>query len=142
MSEGTSSLNRRALLRGAAVGAIATPALVGKGLAQGQATWRVQAHWPKSSSSFDDSLQVIADLVEERTEGALKLELFGAGEFAKGPDIYNIVRRGVVPMGTIAPVLHRGQRAVRIVSLRHPRHPPPELGDAACGQEHGPRGSR
>ncbi|KAA0909811.1 TRAP transporter substrate-binding protein DctP [Aquicoccus porphyridii] len=102
MTKITSSLNRRAMLRGAAVATVATPALIGKAIAQGKTTWRVQAHWPKASGSFRDSLGVIADLVEERTDGAFKLELLGAGEFAGGPDIYNIVRRGVVPMGTIS----------------------------------------
>ncbi len=98
-----SHINRRSVLRGAAVAAVASPALVGKAIAAGQVTWRVQAHWPKASSSFTDSLGVIATLLEEKTEGAFKLELLGAGEFAKGPDIYNIVRKGVVPMGTISP---------------------------------------
>ncbi|MDF1729342.1 MAG: ABC transporter substrate-binding protein, partial [Sulfitobacter sp.] len=96
-------INRRTMLRGTAAAALATPALVGAGLAQGQVTWRVQAHWPKASSSFNDSLGVVAAELEEKTEGAFKLELLGAGEFAKGPDIFNIVRRGVVPMGTISP---------------------------------------
>lgn len=96
-------LNRRNLLRGAAVAAVATPAITGRASAQAQVTWRVQAHWPKASGSFDDSLGVLASTLEERTEGAFKLELLGAGEFAKGPDIFNIVRRGVVPMGSISP---------------------------------------
>lgn len=103
MSKDISRINRRSVLRGAAVAAVASPALVGKALAQGEVTWRVQAHWPKASSSFTDSLGVIATKLEERTEGAFKLELLGAGEFAKGPDIYNVVRKGVVPMGTISP---------------------------------------
>ena len=50
------NMNRRTMLRGAALGALATPALVGKGIAQGKVNWRVQAHWPKASSSFTDSL--------------------------------------------------------------------------------------
>jgi len=107
------NLNRRAMLRGAALGAVATPALIGKGLAQGAVNWRVQSHWPKASSSFDDSLGVFAAELEERTDGAFKLELFGAGEFAKGPDVYNIVRKGVVPMGTLSPsyILDQAQAA-------------------------------
>lgn len=96
-------IKRRSVLRGAVVATVAAPALVGKAIAQGQVTWRVQAHWPKASSSFTDSLGVIATLLDEKTEGAFKLEPLGAGEFAKGPDIYNIVRKGVVPMGTISP---------------------------------------
>lgn len=103
MTNQKTRINRRSVLRGAAVAAVATPALVGKALAQGEVTWRVQAHWPKASSSFTDSLGVIATKLEEKTEGAFKLELLGAGEFAKGPDIYNVVRKGVVPMGTISP---------------------------------------
>ena len=107
------NMNRRAMLRGAAVATVATPALIGKGIAQGQVTWRVQSHWPKASSSFDDSLGVLATMLEERTEGAFKLELFGDGEFAKGPAIYNLVRKGVVPMGTISPsyILDNAQAA-------------------------------
>ena len=97
------NMNRRTMLRGAALGALATPALVGKGIAQGKVNWRVQAHWPKASSSFTDSLGKLAEVLETRTEGAFKMDLLGAGEFAKGPDIYNIVRKGVVPMGTVSP---------------------------------------
>ncbi|SFS68351.1 TRAP-type mannitol/chloroaromatic compound transport system, substrate-binding protein [Sulfitobacter marinus] len=103
MTKENMKLNRRSMLRGAAVAAVASPALVGKAIAAGEVTWRVQAHWPKASSSFTASLGVVAAQLEEKTEGAFKLELLGAGEFAKGPDIYNIVRKGVVPMGTISP---------------------------------------
>ncbi|MCA0872280.1 TRAP transporter substrate-binding protein DctP [Seohaeicola saemankumensis] len=103
MTVKNTGISRRSVLRGAALGALATPALVGKGIAAGAVTWRVQSHWPKASSSFTDSLGVLATALEERTDGAFKLELFGAGEFAKGPDIYNLVRKGVVPMGTISP---------------------------------------
>ncbi|WP_290686915.1 MULTISPECIES: TRAP transporter substrate-binding protein DctP [unclassified Haematobacter] len=103
MTENRVLLNRRTLMRGTAVGLLAAPALVGKGLAQGAVTWRVQSHWPKASSSFNDSLGMFAKEVERRTDGAFKMTLLGDGEFAKGTDIYNIVRRGVVPMGTISP---------------------------------------
>ena len=106
-------MNRRAMLRGAGIAAVATPALIGKGIAAGKVTWRVQSHWPKASSSFNDSLGVLATELEERTDGAFKLELFGAGEFAKGPDIYNLIRKGVVPMGTVSPsyILDKAQAA-------------------------------
>ena len=98
----TTKLNRRAMLRGAGLAAVAAPALVGKGIAAGKVTWRVQSHWPKSSSSFDGSLGALAAKLDETTEGAFKLETFGDGEFAKGADIYPLVRKGVVPMGTLA----------------------------------------
>lgn len=96
-------LGRRALMRGAAMGMLAAPALVGPAIAQGSVRWRVQSHWPKASGSFDDSLGALAREVERRTDGAFRMDLLGDGEFAKGPDIFNLVRRGVVPMGTISP---------------------------------------
>lgn len=74
-------MNRRALLRGGAVAAVASPALVGKALAAGEVTWRIQSHWPKASASFNDSLGKMASTLEERTGGAFKMELLGAGEF-------------------------------------------------------------
>lgn len=105
-------VNRRALLRGGALAAVASPALVGKALAAGEVTWRIQSHWPKASASFDASLAKMASTLEERTDGAFKMELLGAGEFAKGPDIFNIVSKGVVPMGTLAASYFEDQASV------------------------------
>ncbi len=95
--------SRRALLRGAAgAGAVtlAAPALIGPAIAAGEVEWRVQAVWPKASSSFDGSLGKLASMLEERTDGRFRWQLFGAGELAKGPEIFNIVSRGVAQAGT------------------------------------------
>ena len=51
-----------------------------------------------SSGSFADSYLRIADELEKRTDGAFRIEVHGAGEFAKGPDIYPLIRKGVLPM--------------------------------------------
>src|SRR5690606_12074563 len=67
------------------------------------------SHWPKVSGSFKDSLGVVASELEARTDGRFKLEPLGAGEIAKGGEIYNIVRRGVVAMGTISPAYNLGE---------------------------------
>lgn len=108
MSGSTNKLNRRAMLK-ASVVAAAAPALIGSAQAQQAVTWKVQAHWPKASGSFNDSLGVLAKELEERTGGRFKLETYGAGEIAKDREIYNIVRRGVVPMGTISPAYILGE---------------------------------
>lgn len=102
MSGSTNKLNRRSMLK-ASVAVAAAPALIGSAQAQQTVTWKVQAHWPKASGSFNDSLGVLAKELEERTGGRFKLETYGAGEIAKDREIYNIVRRGIVPMGTISP---------------------------------------
>ena len=99
-----SQTSRRKVLRSSLLLAGA-PAIIGSARAQSKAsvTWKVQAHWPKASSSFKDSLEWFAAELARRTDGRFKMQLFGAGELAKGGEIYNIVRRGVVEMGTLAP---------------------------------------
>ena len=94
-------LNRRTALK-SSLAVAAAPALIGSANAQTKVTWKVQAHWPKASSSFKDSLEVFAAELDRRTGGRFKMQLFGAGELAKDREIYNIVRRGVVEMGTIS----------------------------------------
>ena len=84
-------------MRGTATGMLAAPrwsALVGEGLAQGAVTSRVQSHWPKASSSFNDSLGMFAKEVERRADGAFKMILLGDGEFAKGTDKYRAAQCG------------------------------------------------
>jgi TRAP-type C4-dicarboxylate transport system substrate-binding protein len=74
--------------------------------AQAQAdtvTWRVQSHWPQSSSSYGDSLEYLRDVLAERTDGRLQLELHAAGSLFGHDEIFNAVRRGVIQMGTIFP---------------------------------------
>ena len=114
----TSLTRRNALAGGAAL--IAAPAIIGTARAAETVPWKVQAHWPKASASFGDSLAVIAKELEEITEGRFKLQLFGAGEFAKGGEIFNIVRRGVVEMGTIAPSYILGEAPTAGISYGVP----------------------
>ena len=71
--------------------------------------WRVQSHWPASSSSFKDSLQVLADRLKERTNGRLILEPYAAGSLVPAKEIFNAVRRGMIQMGTISPAYVRDQ---------------------------------
>ncbi|MGP9812258.1 TRAP transporter substrate-binding protein DctP [Rhodopseudomonas sp. NSM] len=108
MPSSINTSNRRSILKGA-LAAAAAPALIGQALAQEKVTWKVQAHWPKASGSFNDSLGVLAKQLAERTDGRFTMELFGAGEIAKDREIYNVVRRGVVPMGTISPAYILGE---------------------------------
>ncbi|HCE38421.1 MAG: twin-arginine translocation pathway signal protein [Alcanivorax sp.] len=66
-------------------------------------TWKVQSHWPGSSSSYKDSLERIKRVIEERTDGKLELQLYEAGALFKAQETFNAVSRGVIQMGTISP---------------------------------------
>lgn len=114
----TDVTRRGALGAGLAAGAGFT--IIGQAKAADSVTWKVQSHWPKASASYGDSLQVIADELEEITAGRMKLQLFGAGEFAKGAEIFNIVRRGVVEMGTISPGYILGEASTAGLALGVP----------------------
>ncbi len=119
MKSEKNTVSRRAALAGGAA-IIAAPAIIGRAEAAAEVTWKVQSHWPKASASYGDSLAVIAKELEENTGGRFKLQLFGAGEFAKGGEIFNIVRRGVVEMGTISPGYILGEAPTAGIALGVP----------------------
>lgn len=75
--------------------------------AQETIRWRVQSHWPSSSSSFTDSLKRLKQTLEERTDGRLVLQLHEAGALFPAKEIFNAVSRGVIEMGTISPAYIR-----------------------------------
>lgn len=103
MTETRSNIGRRSVLRGGVLAGLAAPALVGPAIAQGEVTWRLQSHFPQASGSFSDTLQPLRDTLAERTDGRFRLDLFGDGEFARGAEIYNVLRRGVVQIATCSP---------------------------------------
>ena len=114
----TKLTRRNALAAGAAL--VASPAVIGTARAEAEVVWKCQSHWPKASASFDDSLQIIADELKELTKGRMEIQLFGAGEFAKGAEIFNITRRGVVEMGTISPGYILGEASTAGLALGVP----------------------
>ncbi|GAA0845262.1 TRAP transporter substrate-binding protein DctP [Marinobacter szutsaonensis] len=87
-----------ALTLGVSAALAATPVA-----AQETFTWKVQSHWPGSSSSYTDSLGRIKRVLEERTDGRLKLQLYEAGALFKAKETFNAVSRGILEMGTISP---------------------------------------
>ena len=74
---------KRGLLAGATALALTAFIAPTSALAQDSTTWRVQSHWPSSSSSYDDSLVRIKNVIEERTDGRVKLKLYPAGALFK-----------------------------------------------------------
>lgn len=96
-------LRRRTVLAGGAAAAAAA-AFPAPAIAQDKpVTWRVQSHWPRASSSFKDSLELLRGNLDQRTGGRLKLEPFEAGALFGASEIFGAVKRGAIPMGTISP---------------------------------------
>lgn len=65
--------------------------------------WRLQSHFPTSSSSYKDSVERLKNVINERTEGRLQIETFPAGSLFKANDTFSAVSRGSIQMGTISP---------------------------------------
>ncbi len=61
-------------------------------------TWKCPAHWPMASSSYKDSLVVVAERIKERTNGRLIIEPFPADALVPGKENFNAVKRGMVPI--------------------------------------------
>lgn len=108
MSASHHGSGRRAAMKGV-LAVAAAPAIITSARAQAKVNWKVQAVWPKASASFKGSLGVLADQLAARTDGRFTLELLGAGEITTGPEIFNVVRRGVVPMGSTSPSYNLGE---------------------------------
>lgn len=62
-------------------------------------TWKCPTHWPMASSSYKGSLLVVAERIKERTNGRLIIEPYAAGSLVPGKEIFNAVKRGMVPIG-------------------------------------------
>ncbi|WP_217351420.1 TRAP transporter substrate-binding protein DctP [Aquisalimonas sp. 2447] len=91
----------------ATAGFLAASVMPAQVMADDTITWRVQSHWPSASSSYGDSLETLRDLLDERTDGRLQLELHEAGSLFGHDEIFSAVSRGVLDMGTISPAYER-----------------------------------
>ncbi|UCE33572.1 MAG: TRAP transporter substrate-binding protein DctP [Deltaproteobacteria bacterium] len=60
--------------------------------------WRCQVHWPAASSSYKDSLLVVIDRLKKRTNGRLIIEPYAAGALVPAKEIFNAVKRGMIPI--------------------------------------------
>lgn len=98
----TLTLYASALTLGVSAALAATPAMA-QDDSEETWTWKVQSHWPSSSSSYTDSLERLKRVLEERTDGRLKLKLHEAGSLFDAKETFDAVSRGVVEMGTISP---------------------------------------
>ena len=71
--------------------------------------WKCQAHWPASSASYTDSLLVVAERIKTRTNGRLIIEPFPSGSLVPAKEIFNAVKRGMMPIGITSAAYPRAQ---------------------------------
>ena len=66
-------------------------------------TWRVTTHQSMASPNWEGSLVKIKNDLEERTGGRLKLELYPVDSLFGATEIYDAVKRGIIPMAMTSP---------------------------------------
>lgn len=71
--------------------------------------WKMQTHWPASSSSYAGSAQVLVDKLKERTNGRLQIELFPAGALVPAKELFNAAKRGMIQIVATSSAYPRDQ---------------------------------
>ena len=72
-------------------------------------TWKCQAHWPAASASYKGSLLAVAERVKKRSKGRLIIEPYSAGALVPPKEIFNAVKRGMIPIGITSSAYPRAQ---------------------------------
>jgi len=71
--------------------------------------WRLQVHWPAASVSYKDSALAVVERVKKRTNGRLIIEPYPAGALVPAKEIFNAVKRGMIPIGITSTSYPRDQ---------------------------------
>ncbi|WP_158617360.1 TRAP transporter substrate-binding protein DctP [Falsigemmobacter faecalis] len=77
--------------------------------AQEVITWRLQAHLPTGSGSWNDSVVALSTRVAERSNGRLKISVHPADSLMASSEIFPAVARGVIEMGYSSPAYFQDQ---------------------------------
>jgi TRAP-type mannitol/chloroaromatic compound transport system substrate-binding protein len=115
------SMQRRAFLRKAALGAVGGGALAAcDGSAQGQASdegifagpqvnWRVASSFPRSLDIIYGSAEHFAERVSQLTGGRFNIRVYPAGELVPGLQVMDAVQQGTVQAGHTATYYYLGK---------------------------------
>ncbi|WP_054032758.1 TRAP transporter substrate-binding protein DctP [Desulfatitalea tepidiphila] len=60
--------------------------------------WKMQTHWPASSSSFEDSAKVVVEKLKKRTNGRLDIELYPSPALVPPTELFDACKRGMLPI--------------------------------------------
>ena len=65
-------------------------------------SWSLVTTWPKNYPGLGMAPERFSKLVEEMTQGQLKVTVYGAGEFVPAMGVFDAVSSGAVEMGMVA----------------------------------------
>ncbi|MBJ7545656.1 ABC transporter substrate-binding protein, partial [Pseudomonas sp. OA3] len=113
-------MKRRDILAAAGVGLAAT-ALAGckedsksaaapqEGSSSQTFNWKMVTSWPKNFPGVGVGAERFAKLVDEMSNGRLKVKVYAAGELVPALEVFDAVSRGTAEMGHGAPYYWKGK---------------------------------
>jgi len=77
--------------------------------AQQSFQWKMVTSWPKNFPGLGVAPEKFAQLVNEMSNGRLKVQVYGAGELVPGFEVFDAVSQGTVQMGHSGPYYWKGK---------------------------------
>ena len=77
--------------------------------AQQQFNWKMVTSWPKNFPGVGVGAERFARVVEEMSDGRLKIKVYAAGELVPALEVFDAVSRGTAEMGHGAPYYWKGK---------------------------------
>lgn len=71
--------------------------------------WKVSCHYPSASPSYQASVIKVAKEIEKRTNGRMQIETYPANSLVPSKELFNAIKRGMLPMGIAATSYFRAQ---------------------------------
>jgi len=71
--------------------------------------WKMVTSWPKNFPGVGVGAERFARLVEEMSNGRLKIKVYAAGELVPALEVFDAVSRGTAEMGHGAPYYWKGK---------------------------------
>lgn len=99
---------RRRVLTGG-LAAVGTAALAAPAAARSARLWRMATSWPKNSPGPGQTAERLAERITTMSGGALRVEVFGAGDLLPPLEVLDGVSGGTVEMGHSASFFWRGK---------------------------------
>lgn len=111
-------MKRRQIIAAAGVGLAATalaackqetPAAGGAERSQERFNWKMVTSWPKNFPGVGIGAERFAKLVEQMSDGRLKIKVYAANELVPALEVFDAVSRGTAEMGHGAPYYWKGK---------------------------------
>jgi len=77
--------------------------------AQQSYEWKLVTTWPKNFPGLGEAPETFADLVEEMSNGRMRIRVYGAGEIVPALEVFDAVSAGTAEMGHSASYYWRGK---------------------------------